>query len=214
MRSCTARTSCARSSPSAERAVRLRSARPRVNVGVLEPLMHAPTKILLVLCPLLLAAGCDSGGSTAKVDPAVEDKAKEEAETKARMEKRKQEREAKEAAAVKEKEDILAGIERVTVIPEGAKMPKKVAEACEQVVNAQRGFMKKFHPQVTDDALTTQLGLLKKQCVEMNDIKVSICQKFALEATDELLQKSINEYLPACLKKYGKGGEAPKVPSK
>ncbi len=175
--------------------------------------MHVPTKTLLVLAPLLFA-GCDSGGSTAKVDPAVEDKAKEEAETKARMEKRKQEREAKEAAAKKEQEDIVAKIEQITVIPDGTKMPKKVADACEQVVNAQRGFMKKFHPQVTEDALTTQLGLLRKQCVEMNDIKVSMCQKFALEATDELLQKSINEYLPVCLKKYGKGGQAPKVPPK
>jgi hypothetical protein len=176
--------------------------------------MHAPTKILLVLCPFLLAAGCDSGASTPKVDPAVEDRAKEEAETKARMDKRRQEREAKEAAAVKEKEDIAAKIEQITVIPEGTKMPKKVADACELVVNAQKAFMKKFHPQVTDDALTTQLGLLKKQCVEMNDIKVSVCQKFALDATDELLQKSINEYLPVCLKKYGKGGQAPKVPPK
>lgn len=176
--------------------------------------MHATTKTYLVLAPFLFAAGCDSGASTAKADPAVEDKAKEEADAKARIEKRKQEREAKEAAAKKEQEDIVAKIEQVTVIPDGAKMPKKVADACAQVVSAQRGFMKKFHPQVTEDALTTQLGLLSKQCIELNDIKVSMCQKFALEATDELLQKSINEYLPVCLKKYGKGGQAPKVPSK
>jgi hypothetical protein len=173
--------------------------------------MHAPIPVALLA--LVLASGCDTA-TTPKVDPAVEDKAKEDAEAKARIEKRKQEREAKELAAKKEKEDIAAKIEQITVVPEGTKMPKKTADACEQVVNAQRGFMKKFHGQIEEAALTTQLGLLRKQCVEMGDIKVAMCQKFALEATDELLKTSINEYLPTCLKKYGKGGAAPKVPPK
>ena len=176
--------------------------------------MRARTKLSLVLCPLVLAAACDSA-APAKADPEAETKAKEEADAKARVEKRKQEREAKEAAAKKEAEDIKVELEKVTVIPEGTKMPKKIADACEQVVQAQSGFMKKFHPQVQADALTTQLGLLRKQCLEMADVKVVMCQKYALEATTELLAKSINEYLPICMKKYGSGkGEAPKVPPK
>ena len=73
----------------------LRSAGTRVNVGALD--MHARTTLFVVLCPLVWASACDAG-APAKADPAVEDKAKEEAETKARMEKRRQDREAKEAA--------------------------------------------------------------------------------------------------------------------
>lgn len=176
--------------------------------------MHACTQVFVVLCPLVLAAACDSAAAP-KADPEAESKAKEEAETKARMEKRKQDREAKEAAAKKQEEDIKVELEKVTVIPEGTKMPKKIADACEQVVQAQSGFMKKFHPQVQEDALTTQLGLLRKQCLEMADVKVVMCQKFALEATTELLAKSINEYLPICMRKYASGtGQAPKVPPK
>ena len=151
-----------------------------------------------------MASACDSAPAAAAADPKAEAAAKEEADSKARIEKRKLEREAKEVAAKKQIEDIKVEIEKVTVIPEGTKIPKKPAEACEMVVAAQRGFMKKFHGQIEEAAVTTQLGLLRKQCIDMNDTKVAMCQKFALEATNELLQKSINEYLPACMGKYGK----------
>lgn len=167
--------------------------------------------MLVRACPLALlaivglSAACDSKPAAAAADPAADAKAKEEAESKARIEKRKQEREAKEVADKDQKAAITAKIAEVTVIPEGTKLPKKPAEACELVVNAQRGFMKKFHPQIDESMLTTQLGLLRKQCTDMNDVKVAVCQKFALEATDELLKGSINEYLPACMGKYGKG---------
>lgn len=151
-----------------------------------------------------LFAACDSKPAPA-ADPKADAKAKEDAEAKARVEKRKQEREAKEAAAEKEKATIAARIQEITVVPDGTKLPKKIAEACELVVGAQRGFMKKFHPQIDESMLTTQLGLLRKQCTDMNDVKVAMCQKFAIDATDDLLKGSINEYLPACMGKYGKG---------
>lgn len=152
----------------------------------------------------VFAMACDSAPATAAADPKADAKAKEDADAKARIEKRRLDREAKVAAEAKQAEDIKAEIEKVTVIPEGTKMPKKATEACELVVEAQRGFMTKFHGQIEEAALTTQLGLLRKQCAEMNDVKVAMCQKFALEATTELLQKSINEYLPVCMGKYGK----------
>lgn len=151
-----------------------------------------------------MLSACDSAPATAAADPKADAKAKEDEEAKARIEKRRLDREAKAAAEAKQAEDIKAEIQKVTAIPDGAKMPKKAAEACEHVVEAQRGFMKKFHGQIDEAALTTQLGLLRKQCAEMNDIKVAMCQKYALEATNELLQKSINEYLPVCMEKYGK----------
>lgn len=163
--------------------------------------MFKPSPTLLLLC---LVAACDSKPATS-ADPKTDEKAQDGGEAKARIEKRKQEREAKEAADKKAAEDIAAKIQQVTVIPDGTKVPKKISEACEQVVAAQTGFMKKFHPQIEDAALTTQLGLLRKQCIDMNKPKVALCQKLALDATDELLQKSVNEYLPACLAKYGNG---------
>ncbi len=157
-----------------------------------------------IFIALLLAAGaCDSTAAAPAADPKADAKAKEDADAKARIEKRKQEREAKEAAGVKEKADIAAKILEISVIPEGTKIPKKIAEACEMVVKAQGGFMKKFHPQVEESGVTTQLGLLSKQCLEMGNIKVALCQKFALEATTDLVAKSINEYLPTCMAKYG-----------
>lgn len=164
-----------------------------------------PVVVALAALASFTALGCDSQPAAAAADPKADAKAKEDAEATARIAKRKADREAKEAAAKKEAEDIKAKIEQVTVIPEGTKMPKKAADACEQVVAAQSGFMKKFHGQIEEAALTTQLGLLRKQCLEMGNIKVAMCQKFALEATDELLQKSINEYLPVCMGKYEKG---------
>jgi hypothetical protein len=151
-------------------------------------------------------AACDNSSSAA--DPAADSKAKakadEDAEAKARIEKRKQEREAKAAAEAQEKATVAKRIEEITVVPDGTKVPKKIAEVCELVVEAQRGFMKKFHPQIDDSMLTTQLGLLRKQCTDMNDPKVAMCQKLALDATDEQLKGSINEYLPVCMGKYGK----------
>ncbi|MBC8073372.1 MAG: hypothetical protein IAG13_33945 [Deltaproteobacteria bacterium] len=150
----------------------------------------------------LLSFACDSTPAPAKADPAVEAKAKEDAEAKARLEKRKADREAKAAAEEQGKKDVAAAIEKVSVIPEGTKLPKKIDEACDGVAEAQRGFMKKFHPDTPEEALSTQIGLIKKQCMEMKDIKVATCQKFALQATTDQLKGAINEYLPACMAKY------------
>ena len=162
---------------------------------------------LCVLIPLLSGAlvipACDSDNDKPEVDPLAEKKAKEEAEMQAAIERRKQERLQKEEEEKRKEEEIKQKIQEITVIPEDAKLPKKVKAACEEVVQAQEAFMKKFHPQVDDAALTTQLGMLRKQCNEMKDIKVSMCQKYALEVTTEDLKTAINEYLPACMEKYG-----------
>lgn len=157
------------------------------------------TALLLIALP-----ACDSSKPAAPADSGADAKANADAEYEKRMEERKNERLAKQAAEEQAKKDIADKIQTITVIPEGTKLPKKQAEACDQVVEAQRGFMKKFHPQVEEAALTTQLGLLKKQCNEMPGIEIAMCQKFALEATDEQLKGAINEYLPACMEKYGK----------
>jgi hypothetical protein len=161
---------------------------------------------------LTLTLACDSGGAEPKPDPVAEAKAKEKEESKARTDKRRKEREEQMAAEEQEKKDIAAKIIEISVIPEGTKLPKKIADACEQVVTAQSGMMKKLYPQVDDAALTTQLGMLRKQCLEANDIEMAMCQKFALDATTEQLKSMINEYLPACMAKYGEGAAAQPAP--
>jgi hypothetical protein len=164
-------------------------------------------RLLTLPATFAFALACDDAKT--KPDPAAEAKAKKEEEEKAAKERRKAEREAKAAAEKKEQDEIAAKIQEITAIPEGTKLPKKIADACEQVVAAQSGLMKKFYPEVDDAALATQLGMLRKQCVDMNDIEVAICQKFALEGTTEPLKAMINEYLPICMTKYG---EAPPPP--
>ena len=158
--------------------------------------------LLALVIPSMLVLACDSKPAETKADPAAT-QAKEDADAKARLEKRKQEREQKAAAEEQAKKDVEAAIEKVTVIPEGFKLPKKPEQACDGVVAAQKGFMKKFHPDIEEAAVTTQTGLIRKQCMDMKDIKVATCQKFALEATTDQLKGAINEYLPVCMKKYG-----------
>ena len=146
--------------------------------------------------------GCDDS-RPAEPDPAAAKQAQEDAELEARLEKRKQDRLAAVEAEKREAEEIAEEIQKIAVIPEGTKLPKKAADACAQVVEAQRGFMGQFHPDIEEGALTTQLGMLGKQCNDMNNVEVAMCQKFALEATTERLKSKINEYLPVCLEKYG-----------
>ncbi len=161
------------------------------------------TRFVIVLpAALLFTAACDS---KPEAKPAAAADAKSEADAKPVKNKYTEEREKKAAAAKKAEEDKKAKIAEITVIPEGTKIPKKASAACEQVVEAQRNFMKKFHPDIEEAALTTQLGLVGKQCNEMKNIKVAMCQKFALDATTDDLQKSINEYLPVCMEKYPEG---------
>lgn len=168
--------------------------------------MNARNLVPLLISSALFVPACDGGDKKPEANVAADNKAKEDAELEARLEKRKQERLAEQAEKKRKEEELVKKIEEITVIPEDAELPKKAADACEQVVKAQEGFMKKFHGQIEDAALTTQLGMLRKQCNEMSDVKVAMCQKYALDATTEDLKKSINEYLPSCMKKYGGNG--------
>jgi hypothetical protein len=161
---------------------------------------------VLCLALLLCLPACDSSPSPAAAK--AEEKKSDDAELKARLEKRAADRKAKEEADKKAEEDRVARVKEVTTIPEGAKMPKKMAQACEEVGAAQTAFMKKFHSEVPEDAVFTQVGLIKKQCNGLEKIEVAMCWKFALDATTDELKEAINDYLKVCLEKYG--GGAPK----
>jgi hypothetical protein len=163
-------------------------------------------RTFLVLSALLMFAPACDDSSANKPDPAAAQKAQEEADLQARLDKRKQDRLDAESEKNRAAQEVKDTIQRITVIPEGTKRPKKAAEACAQVVSAQEGFLKKFHPDLDEKAMNTQLALLDKQCKEMNQIEVALCQKFALEATTEQVKGAINDYLPACMEKYGNKG--------
>ena len=163
-----------------------------------------PPRAAIVLAACFALPACDDSTKPDPQKQAEEKAAKEDADRKARLEARAKEREAKAAAEKQAEEDLKKKVQEVTVIPEGTKLPKKPAKACDLVGEAQTNFMKKFHPEVPDNALTTQIGMIKKQCNEMKKIPVAMCQKFALDATTEELKGAINDYLPACLEKYGK----------
>jgi hypothetical protein len=169
--------------------------------------VHLRRLALTLPLTFAFALACDKGEP--KKDPAAEEKAKKDEEEKAAKERRQAAREAKAAEEKKAQEAIAAKIQEITAIPEGTKLPKKIADACKQYADAQSSFMKKFYPEVGPDALATQLGMLQKQCLESNDIEVTMCQKFALDGTTEELKSLINEYLPICITKYGEAPPAP-----
>ena len=77
-----------------------------------------------------------------------------------------------------------------------------MAKACEEVARAQTAFMKKFHADVPEDGVTTQVGLIKKQCLGQKNVKVVMCWAHALDNTTEELKSWINEYLGECMAKY------------
>lgn len=159
------------------------------------------TRPVLSLALLLTLQACDSGTPAATK---TEEKGKtEDAELKARLEKRAADRKAKEEADKKAVEDRKIKIAEVATLPEGAKLPKNVAKACDEVASAQTAFMKKFHPEVPEDGVTTQVGLIRKQCLGQKEVKVVMCWKHALDNTTEEMKSWINDYLGECLAKYG-----------
>jgi hypothetical protein len=161
------------------------------------------SRAAIVLAACFALSACDDSSKPSPQAEAEQKAAKEDADRKERLAERAKEREAKAEAEKQAEEDLKQKVQEVTVIPEGTKLPKKPTQACDQVGEAQLNFMKKFHPEVPESALTTQIGMIKKQCNEMKKIPVAMCQKFALDATTDELKGAINDYLPACMEKYG-----------
>ena len=155
---------------------------------------------VLSLALLLTLQACDSGSTPAPAK--TEEKGKEDADLKARLEKRAADRKAKEEAEKQAVEDRKVAVAAVATLPEGVKLPKNVAKACEEVARAQTAFMKKFHADVPEDGVTTQVGLIKKQCLGQKNVKVVMCWAHALDNTTEELKSWINEYLGECMAKY------------
>lgn len=158
--------------------------------------------------PLLCMAVACGGGTPpaeAKKTEEVKVEPKKTDDEDAGVAKRRLDREAKAAAAKKAEEDAAKKIDEITVLP--AKLPKKLDKACDEVNTAFDGFMKRASSDTTswDSKKGTQLGMMKKTCMEAT-VEVAACQANALtNATPELL-KEIPTILGKCIEKFSKKG--------
>lgn len=154
-----------------------------------------------------LTTACGGGG--APVDAAK--KAEAPAEPKKEPEdagvaKRKAEREAKAAAKVEEEKKKAEMVAEITKLPEG-KLPKKLDKACDALTASYDAFMHKHYPTVGEDKLSTQRGMMKKNCMSTK-IEVAACQANAYSLATAEVADQVNQMQLACLEKFG--GEAKK----
>ncbi len=166
-------------------------------------------RLTLAAAALLVALpGCDDG---AKAKAAADAKAKADAkkadEAKATA-KRKADREAEAKADDDEAKALAARIEALAVVPEA--LPKTLDKACEQMLAAYDGFMRKV---LEGDMLTKwetggnemQLAVFGKEC-RKRSIATAACQAHALSNATPDLEKSLPAIMKACA---DKGSAAP-----
>jgi hypothetical protein len=178
------------------------------------PAMRTLASSLLVL---LLVTACDSSSDKPKEDPAALNakKAAADAEEAKKVEERRKEREAKAAAETKAADDLKAQIDALCVVPEGAKKPKKLGDACEAVVKAQASFIERAFSkdpaklEKLKGASKMQTQMTMQMCLAGN-VDVAVCQKHALDGAPEELGKDLNDIMRVCVEKYG---TAPKGPT-
>lgn len=170
---------------------------------------------------LVVSVACGGGAATSGPDPKAAEaeakaKAAEAEDRDEALERRRKEREAKEAAEAKAEADKKAKIDAIAKLPD--KLPKKLKTACEQVVEANDAFMKKHY---ADDPKTlerwnmakgTQLGMTRQQCIKEGSIEVAACQAHALANAPAELKKDFAQILLACKEKFASGPAEGKAP--
>lgn len=171
-----------------------------------------------------LASGCDSSPapSDAALAAAKAEKEKEDAEAARRTEEFRRKREAEEQKKKEAEAAKTAALDAVCVVPEGAKKPKKLAQACQAVVDAHDGFMQRHY---ADDAETlekwnaakgTQVPFTLATCNKTGSIEAAMCQKHALDSAPVELKEDAPEILRRCIDKYagGRAAKGPALPTK
>jgi predicted lipid-binding transport protein (Tim44 family) len=181
--------------------------------------MPAMRTLARSLLALLLVTACDSGEKKPKAE-SPEDldakKAAAAAEDAKNVEERRKEREAKAAAEAKAAEDLKAQIDALCVVPEGAKKPKKLGDACEAVVTAQSSFIQRAFAhdpaklEKLKGASQMQNQMTTQMCLAGN-IDVAVCQKHALDSAPKELGKDLNDIMRVCVEKYGAAPKGPAV---
>jgi hypothetical protein len=171
-----------------------------------------------ILLSVFVIPACDSGPSEAdkKAEAAKKAAAAEEAKADAGVNKRRDERLAKEKAAedrIVERDKL---IDELTVLPE--EMPKKLDDACTLLVKAQQDFDKKHFDAETvaklEAAAATRLKMLEQQCIS-GTTEMAACQIQVLNTlpTGKDFHKDLTMFFVGCAKKFG-AGSPPPVPPK
>ena len=161
--------------------------------------MNSCTRRTLGVTALLWATACGGDSKPAEVkktETSVEAPAKVEAPNKFKAEREAKAKAAEEAAANKIKQ-----VDALTVLP--AKLPKKLAGACEELNVAMDTFMVKWFPANWPMQKTKQLADMKESCIKGN-IETAACQANALAAAPQELNKAVPDLLGACIEKFGK----------
>lgn len=171
-----------------------------------------------------LAIGCDSAPSKsdAAAEAAKAEKEKEEAESAKRTEEFRKKREADEQKKKEAEEAKLAAFDAVCVVPEGAKKPKKLTQACQAVVDAHDGFMNRLYAGDTEtlekwnSAKGTQVPFTLATCNKTGSLEAAMCQKHALDNAPAELKEDAPELLRRCIDKYagGRAAKGPALPTK
>ena len=172
--------------------------------------MHKPAAPLLAL---LLAVACDSSKGESK--PSAEDlAAKKAAEADAdakKVEERRKKREEEAAAKTKAEAERKAQIDALCVVPEGAKKPKKLEKACEDLAQAQMDFFARQYekePETLEKMKATaplQRANMMKMCTSMD---VAVGLKHAFDNAPLGFAESTNDLIATCIQKLGAGAPA------
>ena len=167
-------------------------------------------KLLRVL-PLVLvfSVGCDDSAQKKAAADAKAKKEAKEAEEAAALEKRKQERLAKQKAEEDAEAAKQAAIDALCTLPEDAEIPKKLDKACAAVAEAHDGFMNRLYADNAEtvakwnSAKGTQLPMTTGQCTKAGSTKVAACQIHALNTATVELKKELPAMFKTCIDKYG-----------
>lgn len=161
----------------------------------------------LVLLLAMAPVGCDSGKkSDTKQDDAAAKQAEEEAEAAKRIEERRKEREAKAAADKKAEEDRIKTIEGLCVVPEDAKKPKKLDQACQAMADAQIEFLKRQYADDPEKAagVDGKADLMKAHMLKMcTSFDIALGLKNAFDNAPEGYAEHMNDIVGTCMQQLG-----------
>ena len=165
-----------------------------------------------ILLSLLFVTACDT--SKKKEGPSEEEAkaAAEQAETDKRIEERRKAREAEDAAKKKAEEDRNTMIkEELCVVPEDAKPPKKLDDACNAMADAQIDFLRRQYASDPDKLAgveknaAMQKANIIKMCASM---EIALGLKNAFDKAPEGYGEYMNDIVSVCMQQLA-GGPPP-----
>ncbi|MCX4243759.1 hypothetical protein [Paraliomyxa miuraensis] len=163
------------------------------------------------LLALLLVTACDSGKKKTEPNPDEAKKATEDEEAAKRIEARRLEREAKEAAKVKEEEERKVKMAELCVVPEDAKKPKKLDAACDAAAEAQLEFLRRQYAEEPAklEGVEKNAPMQKANLIKMcSSFEVALGLKNAFDNAPMGYGEHLNDLIATCMQKLGKPSDA------